>query len=45
MLEITGKRSHAVSMFTVLDREIAPGQPDVPKVIQVLDEHGVKVHS
>ena len=44
MLEITGRRSNAVSMFTALDREIAPGPPDVPKVIQVLDEHGVKVH-
>jgi len=44
ILEITGKRSHAVPMFTALDREIRPGPPDLAKVIQVLGEHGVKVH-
>lgn len=44
MLEITGKGSRAVSMFTALDREIAPDPLVVPKVIQVLNEHGVKVH-
>jgi len=44
MLEITGKRSNAVPMFTAVDREIPPGPPDVAKVIQVLGEHGVKVH-
>jgi quercetin dioxygenase-like cupin family protein len=44
MLEITGKRSSAVTMFTALDREIPPGPPEVAKVIQVLGEYGVKVH-
>lgn len=44
MLEITGKRSKAASMFTALDREIPPGPPDVPKVIRVLGEYGAKVH-
>ena len=44
MLEITGKRSNAVTMFTALDREIPPGPPEVAKVIQVLSDHGVKVH-
>lgn len=44
MLEITGRRSNAVAMFTALDREIPPGPPDVAKVIQVLGEHGVRVH-
>ena len=44
MLEITGRRSNAVQMFTALDREIPPGPPDVPRVIRVLGEHGVKVH-
>lgn len=43
MLEITGRRSNAVQMFTALDREIPPGPPDVTKVIQVPGEHGVKV--
>src|SRR5262250_1074667 len=44
ILEITGKRSHAIPMFTALDHEIPPGPPDLAKVIRVLDEHGVKVH-
>jgi mannose-6-phosphate isomerase-like protein (cupin superfamily) len=44
MLEITGKRSNAVPLFTALDREIPPGPPDVAKVIQVFGQNGVKVH-
>ena len=44
MLEMNGKRSKAVAMFTALDREIPPGPLDVEKVIQVLVAHGVKVH-
>ena len=44
MLEITGRRSNAVPMFTALDREIPLGPPDVAKVIQVLGENGVRVH-
>lgn len=44
MLEITGKGSNAVEMFTALDREIAPGPPDIPKVVEVLAGHGVTTH-
>lgn len=44
MLEITGKRSNAVPMFTALDREIPPGPLDVARVIQVLGQNGVTVH-
>ncbi len=44
MLEITGNGSNAVQMFTALDREIPPGPPDIPKVVQVLAEHGVTTH-
>ena len=44
MLEITGRRSNAVRMFTALDREIPPGPPDVAKVVTVLGENGVTVH-
>jgi len=44
MLEITGRRSNAVRMFTALDQEIPPGPPDVGKVVEVLGEHGVTVH-
>lgn len=44
MLEVTGRGSKAVQMFSALDREIPPGPPDVPKVIQVAGEYGVKFH-
>lgn len=44
MLEITGHRSRAVEMFTALDREISPGPPDVPKLIQVAATYGVTFH-
>ncbi len=45
MLEVTGRRSKAVRMFTALDHEIPPGPPDAAKVVQVLGEYGVKVHA
>jgi quercetin dioxygenase-like cupin family protein len=45
MLEITGKRSEAIPMFTALDREIRPGPPDVARVIEVLRQNGVTVHT
>ena len=32
-------------MFTALDREIPPGPLDVPRVIDVLRENGVTVHT
>ena len=44
MLEITGKGSNAVPLFTALDREIPAGPPDVARVIQVFGQNGVKVH-
>ena len=44
MVEITGRRSNAVPVFTALDREILPGPPDVNKVIQVAAEYGVTFH-
>lgn len=44
MIEVTGGRSNAVEMFAALARELPPGPPDVARAIQVLDEHGVKVH-
>jgi quercetin dioxygenase-like cupin family protein len=45
MLEITGRRSNAVSMFAALDREIPPGPLDAARVIEVLGENGVKVQA
>lgn len=44
MLEVTGRESKAVQMFSALDREIPPGPPNVPKVVQVAGEYGVKFH-
>lgn len=44
MLEITTSKSKAISMFSALDREIAAGPPDVPKVIEVAGEYDVKFH-
>jgi quercetin dioxygenase-like cupin family protein len=44
MLEITGVGSKAIQMFSALDREIPPGAPDVPKVVQVAGEYGVAFH-
>lgn len=44
MLEITGKGSSIGDAFIAIDRTIPPGPPDIPKVIQVLGEHGVDVH-
>lgn len=44
MLEVTGTGSKAIQMFTALDREIPPGPPDVPRVVEVAGEYGVKFH-
>lgn len=41
MLEVTGKGSKAVQLFSALDREIPPGPPDVSQVIQVVARFGV----
>jgi Mannose-6-phosphate isomerase len=44
MLEFTGFGSKAIQMFTALDREIPPGPPDVPKVVEVAGEYGVRFY-
>ena len=44
MLEVTGQGTRAIAMFSDIDREIPPGPPDIPKVVQVLDVHGVSLH-
>ncbi|MEB3321707.1 MAG: cupin domain-containing protein [Synechococcaceae cyanobacterium] len=44
MLEVTGGQSRAIDLFTALAREIPPGPPDVPRVVAVGDEYGLKVH-
>ena len=44
MLEMTGAGSNAVEMFTALSQQIPAGPPDVPKVVDVLANHGVTTH-
>ena len=44
LIEITGRRSHAIEMFEALAHAIPPGPLDVAKAIQVCGEHGVKIH-
>lgn len=44
MIEITGQKSGAIEMFTALAQQLPPGPPDVAKIVQVLDEHGVKLY-
>jgi hypothetical protein len=32
-------------MFTAVDREIPPGPPEIPKLIEVVEQNGVTVHA
>ncbi len=43
MFELTGQGSMATRMFTALSKEITPGSPDIPKVLEVLKQNGVTV--
>ncbi len=43
MLEFTGQGGFATQMFTAISKEIAPGAPDIPKVLQLLKQNGVTV--
>jgi hypothetical protein len=43
MLEITGEGALAAQMFTAVDQAILPGPPDIPKLLEVLDQNGVTV--
>jgi quercetin dioxygenase-like cupin family protein len=45
MIELTGPRSHAISMFRAIAREISPSSPDLARAVEVLAEHGCKVHA
>ena len=44
MLEVTSGATKSVQSFIALDREIPPGPPDVPKIVQVAGEYGVTFH-
>jgi quercetin dioxygenase-like cupin family protein len=43
MLEITGEKARAAQMFAAVDQAIPPGPPDIPKLLQVLEQNGVAV--
>ena len=43
VLEITGQGGIATQMFTAVSREIPPGPPEVPKLLEVLKQNGVTV--
>lgn len=43
MLEITGPGSLASQMFANVAKQVSPDAPDIPGLIHILREHGVKV--
>ena len=43
LLELTGQGGFATQMFTAISKEIPPGPPDIPKVLEVLKQNGVTV--
>ena len=43
MLELTGQGGMATQMFKAVSREIPPGPPEVPKLLEVLKQNGVTV--
>ena len=43
MLELTGQGGMATQMFKTVSREIPPGPPDIPLLLEVLSENGVTV--
>ncbi|MBI5911779.1 MAG: cupin domain-containing protein [Betaproteobacteria bacterium] len=43
MIEISGPGGFASKIFTNIDKEIPPGPPDIPKLIGILQQHGVTV--
>jgi hypothetical protein len=43
MLEITGENARAVQMFAAVDQALPSGPPDIPKLLQVLQQNGVTV--
>ena len=43
MIELTGQGGFATRMFTAISKEIPPGPPDIPKVLDILKQNGVVV--
>src|SRR4030095_15336175 len=45
VLEITGQGGIATQMFTAVSREIPPGPPEIPQLLEVLKQNGVTVQA
>ena len=45
VLEFTGQGGVATQMFTAVDREIPAGPPEIPKLLEVLEQNGVTIHA
>jgi quercetin dioxygenase-like cupin family protein len=45
MLEITGQNARAAQMFAAVDQANPSGPPDIPKLLQALEQNGVTVPS
>lgn len=43
MLEITGEKARAAQMFAAVDQASPMGSPDIPRLLQVLEQNGVTV--
>lgn len=43
MFELTGQGGFATQMFTAISKEISPGPPDIPKLLEVVGQYGVTV--
>jgi len=45
VLEFTGQGGIATQMFTAVDRAIPAGPPEIPKLLEVLEQNGVTVYA
>jgi quercetin dioxygenase-like cupin family protein len=44
VLEFTGQGGFATQMFTAVNREVPPGPPEIPQLVDLLKKNGVTVH-
>ena len=45
VLDFTGQGGIATQMFTAISRKIPPGPPDIPRLLEVLEQNGVTIAS
>jgi mannose-6-phosphate isomerase-like protein (cupin superfamily) len=43
MVSMTGVASRAAQLVTAIDREVPPGPPDIPKLVAVAEQNGVRI--